>query len=144
MSASQPSVFDALIDDGRLDGVDARLLAELVERLTGCGAENPIGSLVGIAEKAGLQREVRSWIGPGQPLPLPPDGMDKLASGGELFDQAWLTQVGGRLGIDQTQLARRLSRLIPMLVKTLTPRGEIPSSRVVSVGLESLRRRAAR
>ena len=145
MSAAQgSSVFDAMIDAGRLDATDGQLLAELVERLSQCGDDNPIGSLVEVCSKAGFAREVRSWIGPGQPLPLPADGMARIAAAGSLLDDAWLASVAGRAGVDRPQVERRYALLIPSLVKTMTPRGEVPSSRVVSIGLESLRRRAAK
>ena len=145
MAAPQgSSVFDAMIDDGRLDAIDVKLLAELVERLAGTGGENPIDALVKLGTKAGLEREVRSWIGPGQPLPLPIDGIRRMVTTGDLLADPWLTEVATRVGIDRSQVERRYSTLIPSLVKTMTPRGEVPSSRVVSLGLESLRRRAAK
>jgi uncharacterized protein YidB (DUF937 family) len=145
MAAPQgSSVFDAMIDDARLDAIDAKLQAELVERLIAAGGDNPIGALIEIGRKAGLEREVRSWIGPGQPLPLPTDGIRRLVSAGDLLSDAWLDEVAKRLDIDRSQVERRYSTLVPSLVKTMTPRGEVPSRRVVLLGLESLRRRAAK
>ena len=144
MSTPYANVFDSLIDAGRLDAAGASLLAELVERLSRPGIDNPLETLVRLAQAAGYTREVRSWIGPGQPLALPADGIDRMAAEGGLLDEAWLADISHRHGIEPTEARRRLSLLIPMLVKTLTPRGEIPSSRVVSVGLEALKKRAAR
>jgi uncharacterized protein YidB (DUF937 family) len=145
MAAPQgSSVFDAMIDEGRLDAIDAKLLAELVERLIGSGGDNPIGALIELGRKAGLDGEVRSWIGPGQPLPLQTDGIRRLVTAGDLLADAWLDEVATRVNIDRSQVERRFSTLIPSLVKTMTPRGEVPSSRVVLLGLESLRRRAVK
>jgi uncharacterized protein YidB (DUF937 family) len=145
MAAPQgSSVFDAMIDDGRLEAIDVKLLAEIIERLVASGGENPIDALAKLGIKAGLEREVRSWIGPGQPLPLPIDGIRRMVATGDLLTDPWLSEVATRVGIDRSQVERRYSTLIPSLVKTMTPRGEVPSSRVVSLGLESLRRRAAK
>lgn len=144
MSTPYASVFDSLIDAGRLDAVSSSLLSELVERLACASDDNPVALLVRLAERAGHDREVRSWIGPGQPLPLTAEGVSAIAAGGELFDEAWIGQISQRHALEPAETKRRLAQLIPMLVKTLTPRGEIPSSRVVSLGLEALRKRAAR
>ena len=138
------SVFDAMIDAKALDAIDTKLLAELVERLAGSGNDNPIGALVEAGQAAGLEREVRSWIGPGQPLTLPVDGIARIVAAGKLLADPWLHDVASRVGIDRSQVERRYATLIPSLVKTMTPRGEVPSSRVVWLGLESLRRRAAK
>ena len=86
MAAPQgSSVFDAMVDANRLDAIDTKLLAELVERLAGSGNDNPIGALVELGRAAGFEREVRSWIGPGQPLTLPVDGIARLVAAGKLL-----------------------------------------------------------
>ena len=145
MAAPQgTSVFDAMIDAKALDAVDATLVRELVERLAGSGADNPIGALVDLGRGAGFEREVRSWIGPGQALPLPVDGVARLVAAGGLLADPWLDQVRKRVDLDRAQIERRYATLIPSLVKSMTPRGEVPSSRVVWLGLAALRRRAAK
>lgn len=145
MAAPQgSSVFDAMIDAGRLDAIDTRLLAELAERLAASGKDNPVVALIELGSRVGLEREVRSWVGPGQAVPLTTDGLARLVNADALLGNPWLDQVASRLGVDRSQVERRYSTLIPSLVKTLTPRGEVPSSRVVGMGLESLRRKAAK
>lgn len=145
MAAPQgTSVFDAMVDAKALDAIDTKLLAELVERLAGSGNDNPIGALVDLGRAASLEREVRSWIGAGQPLPLPVDGIARMVAAGKLLADPWLDEVASRVSVDRPQVERRYAALIPSLVKSMTPRGEVPSSRVVWLGLESLRRRAAK
>jgi uncharacterized protein YidB (DUF937 family) len=140
-----PSVFDTLVDVGRLDATDASLLDALVERLESKGGnEAALRALVDQCTAAGYGAAVRSWVGPGQPAPIPPDGVLALVMTGGVLDEAWLQAAATRAGVTPEVAARRYALIIPLLVKTLTPRGSIPSDRVVAVGLASMRRRAAK
>jgi uncharacterized protein YidB (DUF937 family) len=145
MAVPNPNVFDALVDVGAPDPVDARLLAELVERMLRCPpGDNPLAALIDDVRRAGFDAEVRSWTEQAQPLRLPPDGVLRMTNNGKLVDDAWLKQVAQRVRMDTLQISRRYAALVPYVVKTLTPRGEVPSRRVVEIGLESLGQRAAR
>jgi uncharacterized protein YidB (DUF937 family) len=61
-----------------------------------------------------------------------------------VLDHDWLAQTAVRNGLDKDTAARRLGALVPKVVKALTPRGELPTARALSIGLDGLRRKAAR
>jgi uncharacterized protein YidB (DUF937 family) len=147
MATSRPSVFDALATDTRIDDpLDQRLLADFAERL-GAAPANGLQTLLDDFDSAGYRNDVRAWLAPGQssaPPPLPIDAIDRVATMGHVFDQDWLAQVAARTGIDKDTAARRLAALLPKVVKALTPRGEVPSPLALSIGLDGLRRKAAR
>jgi uncharacterized protein YidB (DUF937 family) len=146
MATSRPSVFDALATDSRIDDpLDQRLLADFAQRL-GASA-NGLQTLLDDFHLAGYDSDVRAWLAPGQsssPPPLPLDAIDRVATIGHVFDHDWLAQTATRNGIDKDVAARRLAALLPKVVKALTPRGEVPSARALSIGLDGLRRKAAR
>jgi uncharacterized protein YidB (DUF937 family) len=146
--ASPPSVFDALAagNTGE-DPLDQRLLADFAERLGTQPDANPLARLLDDFALAGFAPDVRAWLAPGQsssPPPLPVDAIERVATVGHVLDHAWLASVAGRNGIDVAVASRRLGALVPRVVKALTPRGEVPSARALAIGLDGLRRKAAR
>src|SRR5690348_14282174 len=147
MATSRPSVFDALSTDSRIDDpLDQRLLADFAERL-GTAPANGLTALLDDFRLAGYDTDVRAWLAPGQssaPPPLPVDAIERVATIGDVFDHDWLAQWATRKGIDKDTAARRLGGLLRKVVKALTPRGEVPSARALSIGLDGLRRKAAR
>jgi uncharacterized protein YidB (DUF937 family) len=148
MTNARPSVFDALATDTRMDDpLDQRLTAELAERLASLPYVNPMQALLDDFRAARCDDDVRAWLAPGQsssPPPLPPDAVEAVASIGHVFDQAWLDAVAKRNGVEKDAVVRRLAVLLPRLVKALTPRGAVPSERAVRIGLDGLRRKAAK
>jgi uncharacterized protein YidB (DUF937 family) len=147
MATSRPSVFDSLATDAPIDDpLDQRLLAEFAARL-GASPANGLQALLDDFRLAGFDTDVRAWLAPGQssaPPPLPIDAIDRVATIGHVFDHDWLAQAATRNGVDKDTAARRLGALLPKVVKALTPRGEVPTARALSIGLDSLRRKAAR
>jgi uncharacterized protein YidB (DUF937 family) len=146
--ASPTSVFDALAADSRSeDPLDQRLLAEFAERLATRADPNPLARLLDDFAVAGFGADVRAWLAPGQssaPPPLPPDAIERVATVGHVLDHPWLAAAASRNGVDVAVACRRLGALVPRAVKALTPRGEVPTPRALSIGLEGLRRKAAR
>ena len=148
MIAPQPSVFDGLTSDDPLDG---RLLGELVDRvatLQGKDARaNGLEVLIDDFKKGGFESYVCSWLAPGQsaaPDPMPAEVLDKVSQKGQAISTDWLAHVAVDTGLPTPEVTRRFSALVPVVVKALTPRGTVPSRAVVQIGLDALKRRAAR
>jgi uncharacterized protein YidB (DUF937 family) len=148
MSTPRQSVFDALATDSRNDDpLDQRLQADLADKLASSADANPLQRLLDDFRAAGFDADVRTWLAPGQssaPPPLPGDAIERVAAIGHVFDTAWLDQVAARNGVDRGMAERRIAALLPRMIKTLTPRGEVPTARALQIGLEGLRRRSVR
>ena len=148
MAASRPSVFDALAADTPSDDpLDQRLLAEVADRLSAIKDVNALQALLDDFRAIGYDNDVKAWLAPGQssaPPPLPVDAIDRVAGLGHVFDRAWLDDVARRTSTDPQTVSRRLAALLPRAVKILTPRGDVPTLRALSIGLDGLRRKAAK
>ena len=148
MIAPRTSVFDTDVRDGRGDdALDRRLLAEFAVRLSGMQDSNPLQRLLTDFRAAGYDADVRAWLAPGQssaPPALPADAVDRVAARGGVLDRAWLDEVAARTGVDATTVSQRLGALLPGAIKSLTPRGEVPSPRALAIGLDTLQRRPLR
>ncbi len=106
-------------------GVDMAALAGRVVGLLGGGAGNAPGGLASLGaafEHAGLGAEFRSWVGPGDNLPITGAGLER-ALGSEL-----LGRLAGPLGADPARVAAGLAALLPRVIDRLTPAGVIPEA----------------
>jgi uncharacterized protein YidB (DUF937 family) len=148
MSASRPSVFDALATDTTSeDPLDQRLLADVAARLSAMTDVNALQALLDDFRAVGFDADVKAWLAPGQsssPPPLPVDAIDRVAALGHVFDRTWLDETARSSNTDTQTVARRLAALLPRAVKALTPRGEVPTQRALMIGLDGLRRKAAK
>jgi uncharacterized protein YidB (DUF937 family) len=148
MSAPNPSVFDSLAADARSeDPLDARLLAEIGARLADYAGGNPLAALLADFRAQGFEREVGTWLAPGlsgSPAPLPSGAVEKVGAHSQVINEAWLADLSKRNRVDRATVSRRLANLLPRAIKTLTPRGEVPSERALAIGLDVLQRRASR
>jgi len=148
MIAPRSSVLDPADRDPRGDdALDRRLLAEFAARLAAMQDGNPLDRLLTDFRVAGFDADVRAWLAPGQsstPPPLPVDAIDRVASRSAVLDRAWLDDVAARTGIDAALVGQRLGALLPGAIKSLTPRGAVPSARALAIGLDTLQRRPLR
>jgi uncharacterized protein YidB (DUF937 family) len=148
MTASRPSVFDTAARDTRADDpLDRRLLAEFASRLAAMQDGHPLQRLLDDFRTAGYEPDVRAWLAPGQssaPPALPADAIRRVAERSAVLDRAWLVDVAARTGVDPVVVEQRLAALLPAAIKALTPRGEVPSSRALAIGLDTLQRRPLR
>ncbi len=145
MSAPSPGVFDAPARDVRSDDpLDRRLLADFAARLAALSDTNPLQRLLDDFRAAGYATDVRAWLAPGQssaPPALPSDAVLRVAAGSIVLDRPWLDGVAARNALDAPAVAQRLAALLPGAIKSLTPRGEVPSTRALAIGLDTLQRR---
>jgi len=148
MIAPRTSVFDTGARDPRGDDpLDRRLLAEFAARLSALQDSNPLQRLLADFRAAGFDADVRAWLAPGQsstPPALPADAIDRVAARSTVLDRPWLDDVAARAGTDAATVAQRLCALLPGAIKSLTPRGEVPSPRALAIGLDTLQRRPLR
>jgi uncharacterized protein YidB (DUF937 family) len=97
--------------------------AELVSVLNGLIEKHGgLHGMVALLQERGLGTAVRSWIGPGQNLPMSADQVHQV------FGTNTLTELAVRAGISPQQLAERVSQLLPRAIDHLTPSGVLPAS----------------
>jgi len=87
------------------------------------------GGLSGLAQQfqqAGLGPQMNSWISAGQNLPISPEQLSQV------FGQQQLQQMAAGSGLDQAEVSRGLSDLLPQMIDKLTPQGQIPAGGIDS------------
>ncbi|MBS0419398.1 MAG: DUF937 domain-containing protein [Proteobacteria bacterium] len=109
--------------DGFAGATGSEVGTELVSVLNGLIEKH--GGLQGMVahlQERGFGTAVRSWIGPGQNLPMSADQVNQA------FGINTLTDLAVRAGISPQQLAERVSQLLPQAIDHLTPSGVLPAS----------------
>jgi uncharacterized protein YidB (DUF937 family) len=99
-------------------------LGDAIGGLLGGGAGGTAGldDLVKGFQQAGLDDQVKSWIGTGPNQPVTPDqistalGPDKVQ------------QLSGSTGLDAGQLLPLLATFLPQIINALTPNGRLPKA----------------
>jgi uncharacterized protein YidB (DUF937 family) len=81
-----------------------------------------IGGLVQAFQQGGLGNVVQSWIGTGQNLPISAEQLQSVLGG----EGGPLAQIAGKLGMNPADVAGHLSQILPQLVDTATPDGQLP------------------
>lgn len=109
-------------------GGNAALIQAILGMLSqpgGAGqAEGGLGGLGALVEKfqqGGLGDVMNSWISTGENQPITPEQL------GGVLGQDTLAQMSGQLGLEQGDLLGQLSRMLPQVVDSLTPQGQLPS-----------------
>jgi uncharacterized protein YidB (DUF937 family) len=104
----------------------------------GAGPGGGMGALGGLLEqmqRAGFGEEARSWVGPGQNMPISPDAL------GQIFGQGGLEEIARQAGLTPRQTSEGLSELLPEVVDHVTPDGQVPDLDQLTLSVENLRRR---
>ena len=91
--------------------------------LKGAPSLSGLSTLLKRLTNGGLGGPVKSWVGPGQNEPVPPDQLQK-ALGPDVIDK--LQQ---QTGMPRDQLMAELSRILPQVVDKLTPEGRMPTKK---------------
>ena len=86
-----------------------------------------LNGLVQAFENGGLGHLVQSWVGSGQNLPVSPDQINSV-----LGSSGVLARIAQATGLQQSDVAQRLSGLLPQIVDHLTPNGQIHEGDVSS------------
>ena len=115
------SIVGALGQQGQGgSAVQTDLLTAVVGML---GQSGGLGGLAGLVDKfhqGGLGNVANSWVGTGQNLPVSADQLTHVLGSGTIG------QLAQQLGLGHGEIATQLSELLPKLVDTLTPNGQLP------------------
>ena len=80
-----------------------------------------LGGLLGKLTEAGQGDAVDSWVQPGQNKPIAPGSLESALGSQTISDLA------RKAGINEQELLKQLSTVLPGVVDKLTPRGHVPS-----------------
>ncbi len=101
-------------------GGQAALLAALVAMLAPDAPGGGLPGLIAKLQQGGLADAVNSWISTGQNLPVSPDQLERA------LPEDLLGGLSRQIGTSGHDLAGPLAQLLPQLVDTLTPNGQLP------------------
>ncbi len=87
--------------------------------------DGPAGGLPGLVQafnQGGLGNVVQSWIGTGANMPVSAEQLQSV-----LGQTGGLGQLAQQLGLNESETASQLAKVLPGLVDQLTPKGEMPA-----------------
>jgi uncharacterized protein YidB (DUF937 family) len=115
-------------------GAQPDLLQAVIAMLAngqGGGQAGGLGGLAGLVQQlqqAGLGDIVDSWVSTGQNLPVAPDQLG-AALGGDA-----VSGLSRQLGVPGDDVLGQLAQLLPQVVDTLTPGGQLPQGQAGGLG----------
>jgi uncharacterized protein YidB (DUF937 family) len=89
------------------------------------GGMGGLGGLIGLVQKfqqGGLGHIADSWVSTGQNLPVSGDQL------GKVLGQDTISNMAGKLGMNQGDLLGQLAQMLPQVVDKLTPNGQLPEA----------------
>jgi uncharacterized protein YidB (DUF937 family) len=101
----------------------------------GGGGTGGLGDLLGQLQRAGFGEQANSWVGRGQNQPLPANAIEQI------FGPGGLAEIARRAGLSETDASRGLSQLLPEVVDTVTPEGQVPDADALLASVQALGRR---
>lgn len=110
--------------------------ARIVSAVAGMLSDKQSGGLAGLVEnfqKNGLGDVVTSWISTGKNLPISADQIQRV------FGNQQVSQIAQRVGIEPEKVTTALASVLPGLVDTLTPNGQLPNEDMLLKGLSILK-----
>ena len=76
--------------------------------------------IVGTMQSSGMGREVHSWIGSGQNMPVSAADIKKTV------DPQQLARAAQQQGVSPEQLCEQIAQVLPEIVDRATPNGQVP------------------
>jgi uncharacterized protein YidB (DUF937 family) len=104
--------------DGLLGGIVGAGMVSVVNDIV--AKHGGVQGVVNEFERNGLGATVKSWVGTGPNQPISPDDVQRTL-GPDL-----LQQLSAKSGLPVSELAQKLSHVLPQAVDTMTPDGTIP------------------
>jgi uncharacterized protein YidB (DUF937 family) len=111
------SVLGQGAGQGGADGIGHVLSALLSPQ----GPTGGLGGMLSQFQQNGLGEVMQSWIGTGQNLPISPEQLHQ-ALGGDM-----VSKLSSQFGIDPQALLGQAAQMLPGLVDSLTPGGQLPT-----------------
>jgi len=113
---------------GRLGG----MLAGLVPVVSGMLEHGGLQKVLAQLEASGLGSQAASWIGTG-----PNQGIS-AADAENVLGSAQLAEIAGKLGVSPNEAAGAVAQVLPAVVDTISPQGELPPQADVDAELARL------
>ena len=110
------------------------MLMMLQNRGGGAGGLGGLGGLLQQFQGAGFGRQVDSWVGTGENVPLSPEQVI------DVLGQDRVAQMAAQAGVSSEQASTGLAALLPEFVNQLTPAGSVPGEAEVGDALGDLQR----
>ena len=129
-------LFDQIV--GALAGGESGAQGNLLQTVMQLVNNPQTGGLNGLIQsfqQGGLGEIVNSWVSNGQNLPISAEQIQSVLGGSSLQDLA------AKLGMSPEQAFGSLSEMLPQMVDTMTPNGELPQGGdLLSQGMNMLKK----
>jgi uncharacterized protein YidB (DUF937 family) len=104
-----------------------------LDNIQGLFGGNGLQGIVSHLTKAGLGKQVQSWIASGKNLPVDAQMIQQA------MDPAKLRQLSQATGMAPEQISEHVARVLPQLIDEATPSGQLPASDPFSKGASALK-----
>jgi len=112
-------------------GADGNLVNE-VAQLIGGDEHDGLTRLIAKFQAQGLEAAVASWVGVRANEPVSPEQLQSV------LGPEKIAAVAQRLGVSPADASRALAKMLPQLIDSLTPDGQLPSETKLQQTLSSL------
>ena len=110
-------------------------LLQTVMQLVNNPQTGGLNGLIQSFQQGGLGEIVNSWVSSGQNLPISGEQIQSVLGGSRLHDLA------AKLGMSPEQASGSLSEMLPKMIDTMTPNGEVPQGGdLLSQGMDLLKK----
>lgn len=109
-------------------------LLETVMKMVSDPQNGGLQGLIQSFQQGGLGDIVNSWVSKGQNLPISAEQLQSVLGGSSLGN------IASQLGMNQEEASGSLASMLPQLIDSLTPNGEVPQSNdLMAQGMEMLK-----
>ena len=117
-SGAQSDPLSGLLQGAGIGGLGALL--------AGGAGGGMLGDLMRQFDQSGAGDAARSWVSPGENMPVTPSQIENT------FGSDIIGQLADQFGLDRTELLQGLSETLPDVVNRLTPDGRLPTEDEIS------------
>lgn len=129
-------LFDQVV--GALAGGESASQGDLLQSVMQLINNPQTGGLQGLIQsfqQGGLGEIVNSWVSSGQNLPISGEQLQSVLGGSALQD------IAARLGMSPELASGSLAQLLPQLIDTMTPNGQVPEGGdLLAQGMDMLKK----
>ena len=109
-------------------------LLETVMKLVNDPQNGGLQGLIQSFEQGGLGEIVNSWVSKGENLPISAEQLQSVLGGSALGN------IASQLGMNPEEASGSLASMLPQLIDSLTPNGEVPQGNdLMAQGMEMLK-----